>query len=153
MGRTPGGKPLPNGVDFWWDEFPTNSGNCWYNNIGSSGTTAITSDPPPPPVPGTSIPKFLPEDCAAPTNVGVGDPAKEAMLVSCAASMQAGSYDGSTCDWFQMPAKPGTQAAARQEARNEQTALQLSGHAPLDPFCNLIGGTGGTLTCDPFRQR
>ena len=153
MGRTPAGKPLPNGVDFWWDEFPTNTGNCWYDNTGSAGTNVVTSDPPPPPVPGTSVPKFLPEDCAAPTNVGVGDPVKESMLVSCAASVEAGVYDGSTCDWFQMPARPGTTAAVRQEARNEQTAQQLAGTIPLDPFCNLIGGTGGTLTCDPFKQR
>ena len=63
MGRTPGGTQMPNGVDFWWDEFPTNSGDCWYRNIGSDGTTGgITSDPPPPPVEGTSIPKFLPEE-------------------------------------------------------------------------------------------
>jgi Right handed beta helix region len=153
MGRTPAGKPLPNGVDFWWDEFPTNSGNCWYSNTGSDGSTTITSDPPPPPLAGTSIPHFLPEDCAAPTDVGMGSPVKEAMLVSCAAAIEAGSYDASTCEWFQMPARPGSQAAAQQQARNEQVAEQLAGNVPLDPFCNLIGGTGGTLTCDPFRQR
>jgi hypothetical protein len=153
MGRTPAGKAVPNGVDFWWDEFPTNSGNCWYNNTGADGSTKVTSDPPPAPLPGTSVPKFLPEDCAAPTNVGVGDPVKESMLARCAAAMQAGSYDGNTCDWFQMPARPGSNAAVRQEARNEQMAQQLAGNVPLDPFCNLIGGTGGTLTCDPFKQR
>jgi hypothetical protein len=145
MGRTPAGKPLPNGVDFWWDEFPTNSGNCWYSNTGSDGSSTITSDPPPPPLAGTSIPHFLPEDCAAPTNVGMGNPQKEAMLVACAAAIEAGSYDASTCEWFAMPAKPGTRAAAPQQAPEAQ--------APLDPFCNLIGGTGGTLTCELFRRR
>src|SRR3954452_19558411 len=29
MGRTPAGVPMPNGVDFWWDEYPSNTGNCF----------------------------------------------------------------------------------------------------------------------------
>ena len=28
----------PNGVDFWWDEFPGNEGNCWHDNVGPDGT-------------------------------------------------------------------------------------------------------------------
>ena len=31
---------LPNGVDFWWDEQSTNTGNCWFDNTGSDGTAA-----------------------------------------------------------------------------------------------------------------
>ncbi len=30
-------KSLPNGVDFWWDEFPGNDGNCWFDNTGPDG--------------------------------------------------------------------------------------------------------------------
>ncbi len=28
------GPLLPNGVDFWWDEFPATVGNCWFDNVG-----------------------------------------------------------------------------------------------------------------------
>ncbi|HEY3018749.1 MAG TPA: hypothetical protein VGJ32_01070, partial [Solirubrobacteraceae bacterium] len=118
MGRAPDGRVLPNGVDFWWDEFPTNSGNCWYSNIGSDGTTgSVTGDPPTPPVEGTSIPRFLPEDCTAPTNVGTGDPLKEAVLTACVADFEQGSYDATVCDWFAPPERPGPPEAARQNAR------------------------------------
>jgi hypothetical protein len=147
MGRSPAGRKLPNGVDFWWDEFPTNTGDCWYDNTGANGTSAVTSDPPPPPVAGTSIPHFLPEDCAAPTNVAVGNPQKEAMLGACAASVEAGVYDASTCEWFAMPPRPGTQQ------QQSQTVQAPASPPQLDPFCNLIGGGGGTLTCSPFRRR
>ena len=33
----PTASAMPNGVDFWWDEFPSNTGNCWYPNNGSDG--------------------------------------------------------------------------------------------------------------------
>ncbi|HEX8856232.1 MAG TPA: right-handed parallel beta-helix repeat-containing protein [Thermoleophilaceae bacterium] len=155
MSRTPSGGKAPNGVDFWWDEFPTNSNNCWYNNQGADGSEAsVTSDPPPPPVPGTSIPKFLPQDCSAPTNVGAGDAAKEAMLASCAGALATGNYDPNTCEWFQMPAKPGTAAAKQQTLRNQQIANQMVGETePPPPFCDLIGGLGGTVICSPFAKR
>ena len=45
MGAAPDGTSKPNGVDFWWDNFPTNTGNCWYQN--SAPGSAITSSPAP----------------------------------------------------------------------------------------------------------
>src|SRR4029079_13021806 len=46
MGRTPDGKPTPNGKDFWWDEGASTVGNCWYSNIGSDGSEkSLTADP------------------------------------------------------------------------------------------------------------
>ena len=46
MGRAPGGTIKPNGVDFWWDEFPGDTGNCWYANTGPDGTNGSwTGDP------------------------------------------------------------------------------------------------------------
>ena len=49
----------PNGVDFWWDEFPSNTGNCWYNNIGPDGTNASwTGDPQRFAKPGMSVPRL-----------------------------------------------------------------------------------------------
>ena len=154
MGRTPDGRQMPNGVDFWWDEFPTNRGNCWYRNIGSNGTTAgITSDPSPPPVEGTSLPKFLPEDCGAPTNMGVGDPRKEAVLGACVADFAEGSYDATVCDWFAPPPKPSGSSGGGSgvglpalPAPGGQVTLTTS-------LCDLIGGEGGTLNCSPFLHR
>jgi hypothetical protein len=154
MGRSPDDRVLPNGVDFWWDEFETNTGNCWYSNIGADGkTSGITADPPPPPVEGTSIPKFLPQDCPAPTNLGVGDAPKEAVLMACLADFVQGSEDATVCDWFAPPARPGTPEAARQKAQQDATAQRLVGRYHLDRFCSLLGGTGGSLTCSPFRAR
>ena len=31
---------LRNGVDFWWDEYTTNDGNCWFDNTGAGGGPA-----------------------------------------------------------------------------------------------------------------
>ncbi len=154
MGRTPDGRVLPNGVDFWWDEFPTNTGNCWYRNIGSDGTTAgISADPPPPPVEGTSLPKFLPEDCSAPTDVGVGDPAKEAVLVGCVADFAQGTYDATVCDWFAPPPKPS--ASSEGTGVGSLPALPAAGGEVrlTTSLCDLIGGGGGTLSCSPFLRR
>jgi hypothetical protein len=149
MGRSPDGKTMPNGVDFWWDEFPGNTGNCWYPNTGSGGTAdSITSDPPPPPIAGTSVPKFMPQDCNAPTNVGGGNVAKEAMLLDCAENGNDGF-----CEWYQMPAKPGTDAAAKQQAANRATSEKLVNSGAKGAFCKLLGGDGGTLTCEQYRSR
>ena len=30
----------PNGVDFWWDDFASNTGNCWHDNTGVNGDRA-----------------------------------------------------------------------------------------------------------------
>ncbi|MBW3609135.1 MAG: hypothetical protein KY463_12420 [Actinobacteria bacterium] len=45
MGIAPGGRALPNGTDFWWDEFLSNRGNCWYDNTGPGGTAAGITGP------------------------------------------------------------------------------------------------------------
>ena len=36
-----GTKTMPNGVDFWWDEFAGNNGNCWYDNTGPTAPTRL----------------------------------------------------------------------------------------------------------------
>ena len=100
MGESPKGKAMPNGVDFWWDSFPNNTGNCWYDNTG--------------PAPITTSPSPLP-DCAGGKNpdssVGMGDPANEGELLACAAAFETGDYNPATCPWFRSPEKPGTPAA------------------------------------------
>jgi hypothetical protein len=145
MGRSPSGKVMPNGVDFWWDEFPGNTGNCWYPNTGSAKTVAsITSDPPPPPVAGTTVPGFLPQDCGSPADVGLGDAAKEAMLLDCAAN----GNDG-VCEWYQPPAKPGSAQANQQQAAQQEAAQSLVGTPAPQPTCELLGAIGGAMTCQP----
>jgi hypothetical protein len=153
MGRTPDGKQAPNGVDFWWDEGASTVGNCWYKNVGPDGSEgSIKSDPPMPPVTGTSIPKFLPMDCSK--SIGAGDAGKEQMEARCLVAIGSGDQDANLCDWFAQPVKPGTQAFAERQ-RREQLAMQQWVANPLSPErnCTLIGGMGGTLSCSPFLNR
>ncbi|MGE4427512.1 MAG: right-handed parallel beta-helix repeat-containing protein [Solirubrobacteraceae bacterium] len=117
MGTAPDGAHKPNGTDFWWDQFPLNQGNCWYDN------GAFTSDPAPNPIRGGSMPGFLPEDCAA--SVGTGNVGKEATLLYCAFA-PAGDPG---CPWFTSPSRP---AGAEGFARRADGAASTGD-----------GGTGG----------
>jgi len=112
-------KRLPNGVDFWWDEFPGNTGNCWYDNVGPDGTRdSLTGDPPLAPQPGTSRPLFLPEDCE--NSIGTGVPEKSTELLRCFLQRETGEMRDNTpvCDWFDTPPRPGSEEARR--AQREQ---------------------------------
>jgi len=113
-----------NGVDFWWDEAPT-EGNCWHDNVGPAGDRAsLTGDPPIGPSPGQNVPGFLPEACdpSDPTyplgNGGAGYPAKAAMLLICGEAAPG-------CEWFVPPAEPGSAAAERQQREAERTERRL----------------------------
>ena len=66
---------MPNGNDFWWDEFfASNTGNCWFDNTGADGTAASVTGPGDAGrLPGCRR-TSLPSDCA--TSVGNGDIAK-----------------------------------------------------------------------------
>jgi hypothetical protein len=87
MGVAPNGRPMPNGVDFWWDEFAGNADNCWYDNVGSDGTEAGV----------TGNPSRLPADCDR--SVGTGAPLKSKELADC--YLELGS-----CSWSRTPPKP-----------------------------------------------
>ena len=120
--RGPAGRAsLPNGVDFWWDEFAGNNGNCWYDNTGADGSkNSITGS-------GAGVPPdLLPSNCD--TSVGQGDPVKEAVLADCSMYSRGDTPgDHPLCYWFQMPPQPGTaQAAAEQRrmARQAEAYLQ-----------------------------
>jgi hypothetical protein len=94
MGISPSGEVLPNGVDFWWDEFAGNRNNCWFDNVGTDGTAgSVTSDPPPP---------LLPSNCDQ--SIGTGNAAKEAELAACFAAFQGAPAEA--CPWFTTPPKP-----------------------------------------------
>ena len=112
----PGTQTLPNGNDFWWDSFPTNRWNCWYRNTGPDGTPeSVTSSGDAAGFP--SLVNSVP-DCAGGTNqnlsIGTADPGKEAYLVDCSEGPDAaeGPLD---CDWWTVPPKPGSAAAARKQ--------------------------------------
>jgi hypothetical protein len=97
MGRTPDGKRDPNGVDFWWDNYAGNTGNCWHDNVGREGTKeSIVSNP-----------SSLPTQCGSSASMGTGGPAQESELGACLAdfSVQPGSTQGA-CPWFTTPAEP-----------------------------------------------
>jgi hypothetical protein len=114
MGVSPSGAVQPNGTDFWWDNFPSNTGNCWYQNAPAPGKSI------------TSSPSTLP-DCsngADPSmSMGTGDPGNESELTTCLGAVATGGYDSSTgCAWFTTPPKPGS---ARDAAwRRSQAALR-----------------------------
>ncbi len=106
MGVALDGGRHPNGTDFWWDSFIGNTGNCWHDNTGVNGDRAsLTTMPALGPVPGASIPTFLPEACDS-TSIGlvVGNPLAEPELLGCLAA-----FDQDLpipCDWFTTPARP-----------------------------------------------
>jgi hypothetical protein len=153
MGRTPDGKVMPNGVDFWWDEFASNHGNCWPDNKGIDGTAAsITSDPPRAPGDAT-LPGYLAtKDCESQANTGIGDQQKESVLGACAVDFQQGTYDSTVCDWFTPPPKP--TAGGGNGASPSGLPLTPGQSASSYPsLCQLVGGLGGTLTCSPFQHR
>ena len=130
MGVAPNGAVKPNGTDFWWDDFSTNTGNCWYQNIPARGHTSTTS------------PSNLPncDDGAKPwTSQGTGDPQNEGELVSCFAEIEAGQgYDPAGCPWFSTPPKP--HSAKDQQSSRAQAAKQWpmeSWYRPRQPVCLL----------------
>ncbi|MEJ7892894.1 MAG: right-handed parallel beta-helix repeat-containing protein [Solirubrobacteraceae bacterium] len=117
-------KTMPNGTDFWWDEFTSNTGNCWYDNRGPDGTAAsVTGSGEAGRAP--SIPSNPLPDCNGGkdpgSSTGNGDLAKEAYLVECSMGpdKDTGPLD---CDWWSAPAKPGTAEARRSGARRAAAA-------------------------------
>src|SRR3954451_14495888 len=97
MGRNPEGKRDPNGVDFWWDEFANNTGNCWHDNVGREGTQSSI----------VSTPSSLPTACGSSASMGTGGPAQDAELLSCLADFSVRPVStGGACPWFEKPPEP-----------------------------------------------
>ena len=133
---TAGSRTAPNGVDFFWDEFTANTGNCWFANTGADGTAAgVTSDP-----------SALPSNCGAST----GSPAysgKAPVLLSCFAQWEfrgEGAMEVPACDWYDQPPKPGT-AAAREQRLQERRAGQRwaegAGGEALEEWVRELAGS------------
>jgi hypothetical protein len=115
MGVSPRGAVKPNGTDFWWDDYPTNTGNCWWSNHVARGRSLNNS------------PANLP-DCdngSRPwTSTGHGDPSNESELLGCFAAIESVGYDPASCSWFTTPPKPG-----KGSARDRPAALTLGGRS------------------------
>ena len=101
--------PHPNGNDFWWDEFSGNTGNCWFNNLGSDGTAGSITGPG-----AGSPPDLLPSNCD--TSVGGGDPAKTAYLIDCS----DGPDETGPCDWWDPAPQPESSAAELEAAQRKR---------------------------------
>jgi hypothetical protein len=139
-------KTMPNGIDFWWDEFASNTGNCWFDNLGPDGTPgSVTGSGDAGRSPGAP-PNPLP-DCAGGENedssVGNGDVAKEAYLVDCS----EGPDDDQSplaCDWWFDPAKPGSAEARRRTRAYEQAARAYAqspeGRRLTERLAEITGG-------------
>jgi hypothetical protein len=115
MGVTHAGTVRPNGVDFWWDSFPGNTGNCWWGNRAAAGEEV------------TSSPASLP-DCAGgtdpSTSIGTGAPVNEAELVACFAGFTVSGYpagNSTLCSWSNTPPRPGSSPSTLAPGQ-EQTA-------------------------------
>ncbi|RNL78899.1 right-handed parallel beta-helix repeat-containing protein [Nocardioides marmorisolisilvae] len=148
MGVAPGGVAKPNGTDFWWDSFPTNTGNCWWGNTAAAGKKVTTNGLLPNCANGT-----LPA-----TSIGLGNVLAEAELVACLAGYQVSGYpngNGTICSWSKTPAKPGSASAARMATSGEFVASdgtsQTSTYAQKQAFAELCA-SAETLsrTCAPF---
>jgi hypothetical protein len=114
-GSGPG--PLPNGVDFWWNEFTGNTENCWFDNTGPDGTEGSVTGPG-----AGDPPDILPSDCV--TSVGPGDLTKLLILLDCSEGPddETGPLD---CDWWQPPAQPASALARGQERALERAARRF----------------------------
>ena len=124
MGVAPNGTVERNGVDFWWDDFPTNTGNCWYNNHVAAGQHLTTSP-------------LLP-NCALLPSIGTGS-TNEIELLACFGATLNGGFDASLCPWFTTPKKPSATGGALAEPDFS------SDPSLLDSVCALYGDVKTTL--------
>ncbi|MCW2989642.1 MAG: hypothetical protein JWM73_236 [Solirubrobacterales bacterium] len=101
LGVAPDGTVMPNGQDFWWDNWTGNTGNCWYKNTAAPGASLHNA------------PASLP-DCVGGTapasSVGTGDAGNESELLGCLSAVEQDQDSPGTtgCSWFDTPPKPGS---------------------------------------------
>jgi hypothetical protein len=134
----------PNGTDFWWDEGGLGSvvNNCWYENVGPDGTPASITGP------GTGDGNdVLPSSCV---NTSAGDPVKVSYLLSCFLARE-GQLPPEQCDWYTLPPRPGTTAAARKQAAFARGAREFLTTARAAKLRDQIGGVTGIPDSEPPR--
>jgi len=121
-------KRMPNGNDFWWDEFSGNTKNCWFGNTGPDGTQASVTGPGQAGRVAAMPPALLPScsgGSSPGSSLGLGDVAKTQYLVDCSNGPDKDT-DPLACDWWSSPPKPGSAAASR---RHSQYATAAAGFA------------------------
>jgi hypothetical protein len=139
----------PNGVDFWWDEFTANTGNCWFDNTGPDGTReSLNPDPPLGPAPDQSAPGFLPENCST----SAGSPAyaaKGAMLLACYGQWETGELEAPSCSWFDTPPQPGSAEAKAAAAEQQQLERRLGRSVDGDRLQEWVDEFSGDISFGP----
>jgi hypothetical protein len=133
MGVAPDGKVKPNGIDFWWDAFPGNTGNCWWGNKAAPGKK-VTSQP-------ILLPNCLNGTLPA-TSIGLGDPLNEAELVACLAGFTVAGYprgDAATCNWTTTPEPPG-----------DASVLPVLKEVQASIFASICAQGLASRTCSPL---
>jgi len=135
MGIAANGDRVPNGVDFWWDEAPQQTNNCWFDN----GTVTT--------VPAAAL---VPSNCQN-TSAGVTYGAQASELLACAGAIESGQYDPNSCVWFRTPPKPSSSSSS--SPMSVPFVDPRSGAAFADVVADACQLTGTTLSCSPFRDR
>jgi hypothetical protein len=132
MGVAPSGKRMPNGTDFWWDDFGGNRGNCWFRN--NQGGKFPTTSPP-------SLPNC--NDGKDPAlSVGKGNAANEGELLSCAAAFETRNFEQpNPCPWLSPPSKPSSSGSARVSKAQASQFAKVT-----EEFCEENPNSG---TCNP----
>jgi hypothetical protein len=124
MGIAPDGSVRPNGTDFWWDSYPANTGNCWWDNQAAPGSSVTSSPSPLPECAGGKDPG---------SSVGTGSPTNEGELVGCLAGFSVSGYpngNSTSCTWTQTPAKPGGSRSRATGPRLPVLALSANPAVP-----------------------
>jgi hypothetical protein len=135
MGVSPDNEVKPNGVDFWWDSFPLNRGNCWWSNTAAPGK-AVTSSP-------ARLPNCLGGRFPA-LSVGTGALLNEVELVACFAGFTLGPYPAGNdllCSWTKTPPQPGGQS----------TALKVDTTAQKKGLAAICANGLATRLCAPYK--
>ena len=149
MGIAPDGGKLPNGVDHWWDGYPGNTDNCWFNN------GAATTDPPG---------SFMPSNCKN-TSSGAFYPSRAPELGPlrgrrCWAAATCAPAAARTPSSTRTPASGSARrpsparaadrrAAAAPAAAAGQSCLDRDFAEVVSGMCDLVGSS--TLSCKAFR--
>jgi hypothetical protein len=135
---------MPNGLDFWWDEFPTNTENCWYDNVGSDGSKgSITSDPPVGPIAGVNEPGTLPDECSTSIGNAAGYAPKLAANIECIEwSRGKDDSDFVTCDWFRTPPKPDGRPTATRAGDGDGNLSRKQANEEIEETLEGVESTG-----------
>ncbi|MBO9524293.1 MAG: right-handed parallel beta-helix repeat-containing protein [Nocardioidaceae bacterium] len=139
MGVSPSGEVKPNGRDFWWDSFPLNTGNCWWDNHAAPGKKLRNS------------PGLLPNcfDGKLPLlSIGLGNVFNEAELVACFAGFELSGYPNGNdfvCNWAKTPKQPSSATLTTSDVDDQ--ALADRQKQVFSEYCSM---TVGSRTCQPY---